>query len=538
MDEAVDLDAEDVGMGELVRSLSSAYADGCDEWCDAEESFDDLFIDRGDVDCDLFERVGSHADDADEGGPYGAAVPLSVYTPATDPGAACFDEEAEMLSAMYPDCRWNDRHDCFSVQVVSEETLEFGCIRRGKKSRGVVLNILRLSGYPQRAPEVCIEPWHDLLTFDEVHRLYSGIKELSQTMIGTPLLSSIVSHATCFCDAMLRMTMQCDATEETTSVLKEMGVRVRGLAENLSPSIFVGGMGDILSKLPRGLDVINVENVLRPDLALRFERMQRYFFKKYVEKHESKDSTKKMRLQKHILKLADTRTAFHGTRMTNVGKIVRSGLLVPSAQTGIKVATGSRYGQGIYSSPDPELALSYAGCGYEDMNSVKLMVVAVLMGKERVIADGEEPWGGGCTDGYDSHMSEDGRQYVVFHEAQILPCYVLHLMFRSNGERTETTNTHRIERGSHQSATKEQKILTQMARKNLPFGFGPRGSNFVVEEIAPVSDDEEEWGEFQELRGGGHVGHEEFQHETLLPPPPPPAAPKPKLHTTLKNPNR
>ena len=49
----------------------------------------------------------------------------------------------------------------------------------------------------------------------------------------------------------------------------------------------------------------------------------------------------------------------------------------------------------------------------------------------------------------------------------------------------------------------KQKIMTQMAKKHFPLGYGPAiGDRFVVEEIGQVDDDEEEWGEYQLERHG------------------------------------
>lgn len=48
----------------------------------------------------------------------------------------------------------------------------------------------------------------------------------------------------------------------------------------------------------------------------------------------------------------------------------------------------------------------------------------------------------------------------------------------------------------------KKEALKAAASKWFPYGYGPAtGSNFVVEDIGEVSDDEEEYGEFQVLRG-------------------------------------
>jgi hypothetical protein len=48
----------------------------------------------------------------------------------------------------------------------------------------------------------------------------------------------------------------------------------------------------------------------------------------------------------------------------------------------------------------------------------------------------------------------------------------------------------------------KKEALKAAASKWFPYGYGPAtGTNFVVEEIGDVSDDEDDYGEFQELRG-------------------------------------
>jgi len=90
-------------------------------------------------------------------------------------------------------------------------------------------------------------------------------------------------------------------------------------------------------------------------------------------------------------------------------------------------------------------------------------------------------------EGYDSHVSPNQMEYVIFNSAQILPLYVLHL---GNGQAQHELPT---------TLSVPQPVdLTAYARKHLPNGFGTaKGGRFLVEEIAPVDDDEELWGEYQ-----------------------------------------
>lgn len=88
--------------------------------------------------------------------------------------------------------------------------------------------------------------------------------------------------------------------------------------------------------------------------------------------------------------------AFHGTKKEAVASISKSGLVLPGAGNNVRVQHGSRFGQGIYSSPDPNFAALYCAfffcppsvflsshflCAARDG---KLIVCAVLLGKAKV----------------------------------------------------------------------------------------------------------------------------------------------------------
>lgn len=51
---------------------------------------------------------------------------------------------------------------------------------------------------------------------------------------------------------------------------------------------------------------------------------------------------------------------------------------------------------------------------------------------------------------------------------------------------------------NHVIIKQKRLIMRNEAKKNLPFGFGPAGEHFVVEEIADIDDDEEISGDFQQ----------------------------------------
>jgi hypothetical protein len=103
-------------------------------------------------------------------------------------------------------------------------------------------------------------------------------------------------------------------------------------------------------------------------------------------------------------------------------------------------------------------------------------------------------------------------EYVTFHPAQLLPLFVLHITNATGSDADYLSPfvrspglTGDLLRGEVSSEGQRRILLTAHARKRLPSGFGPKGTHFVVEDMAPVDEDEELWGEFQTE----HVG--EFQ---------------------------
>ena len=443
------------------------------------------------------------------------------------------------------------------VQVLSPTDVEEAFTKRHRRSRGLCVSFLKPVRYPTAPLEPFIEPWHNIFTFAEVQAIYNAMLAVTAESEGgsTPALFNMVQTATSLASAVIldggALLVDAGKRKSWGEEMRAAGFTVRLSHESVTPSTYVGSIAKWMCRLPRGYDVMLVENVVREDLAKRFEAQQQRFFKTYVAPKlaqraaavnantagTSDNNNAIASLLKNdpaLAALADSRCVFHGTAMCSIGSIVSSGLVMPGTHTGggtkVGVRSGSRYGQGIYCTPDPSFALNYAQNGRTNEFSVKLMVCAVLPGKSFMILDGDEPWGGGCEDGYDSHVSEDGSQIVVFSAAQILPCYVIHLMerrrrapdggvadlcadktaqirreieeMRNDLQRDEHNTANGQVGGRHHRkgadlvAAHKTKMLTAMARKNLPFGFGPAGSNFVVEEIADYSDDDEDDDEY------------------------------------------
>ena len=307
----------------------------------------------------------------------------------------------------------------------------------------------------------------------------------------------------------------------------------------------LGDIQKIVKNIPPWMRVLHVEEILRADLAKTFKAKKAEIYNNIS--HMSAGSLSrflppgvKYRRQEDALdKVLEPRVTFHGTKRKNVPLIVRHGFLKPGTSlprdgarkgghTGVhQVQQGSTYGRGIYSSPSPQFALDYSGWRCEptpadEYFGQKLIVCATLMGRSvKVDRSNNLREESRALEGYDSHIANRDLEYIVFEPAQILPVYVIHLDW---GEMNEM---HYIPPDPHQwtkrhSSRKDPEVAPTMAgasnmapgerkkakeailaraSKWFPYGFGPKTKgNFVVEDVAEVSDDEEDYGDYQAMR--------------------------------------
>ena len=160
-----------------------------------------------------------------------------------------------------------------------------------------------------------------------------------------------------------------------------------------------------------------------------------------------------------------------------------------------------------------------------DVPGMRLLVCATVMGRPMERQINERPRQGYTpgllSDQAHSHVSPNQLEYIVFDDAQIIPVYVLHLdygaeqtraefdriandpaQFFQHQRRAKTVNKWESESEIFPGDIQRRKeAIKAAASKWFPYGFGPaQGANFVIEEIAEVSDDEEIYGDFQRER--------------------------------------
>ena len=128
------------------------------------------------------------------------------------------------------------------------------------------------------------------------------------------------------------------------------------------------------------------------------------------------------------------------------------------------------------------------------------------------------------------HAANDLLEYVVFDNAQILPCYVIHLdlgrdaaqylaardadrdieaaRFRSRMRtKQQERNLDPQLSGGPRDIKRSKEAVKAHAKKYFPYGYGPvKGDKIQILEIGAVSEDEEDCGEYQTDRFDGLQG--------------------------------
>ncbi|KAK3674982.1 hypothetical protein LTR78_005326 [Recurvomyces mirabilis] len=276
------------------------------------------------------------------------------------------------------------------------------------------------------------------------------------------------------------------------------------------------------------LRILHVEPVFRDDLVMKFLRQKANMKEKLMQ-------TSFERLSQIILR--KPQVTFHGAPRYVVSSIVRYGFLIPGQKIGftgkiLDVERGSSFGVAIYSSPNA----SYASCygrssgeyttGFTSPSSIprfRLLVYATLMGRSiQVTREERRRQEGVANADADSHVSPNKMEYIVFDSAQIIPCYVLHvdygaeyaktgfewsLQWRKEDHKRRQQNQHDNSRGQGKGyempadVVARKQALESAASKWFPYGYGPAtGTRFEILEIGEVSDDEEEFGDYQAIR--------------------------------------
>ncbi|KAK0720108.1 hypothetical protein B0H67DRAFT_575065 [Lasiosphaeris hirsuta] len=330
----------------------------------------------------------------------------------------------------------------------------------------------------------------------------------------------------------------------------------------LDPSTIVDTAYNILGRTPEQIHaaipsswrVIHIESIMRSDVAQRFLHYQSTLRASLIDEQATTNelrrklpphSTLEGRVRATLARneiiddMVKPCVTFHGTALSNVASIIQHGFKMPGKLVdGNLVASprsGVAYNRGIYSSQAAFYALSYASGQRQltplgEVPSMRLFVCATVMGRTLrpdSVRGADAPAAaaavhGPLVAGYDAHF--DGKfEYIAHHEQAMLPCYVVHLDLGSEEAKRALTRARDnpgffgAQKGNSGNdpriptepalgpgdVRREKEAKKAAAMKWFPYGFGgATGTNFVVQEVGAISDDEEEYGDWQDERHG------------------------------------
>ncbi|KAF3307930.1 hypothetical protein TWF173_002090 [Orbilia oligospora] len=266
----------------------------------------------------------------------------------------------------------------------------------------------------------------------------------------------------------------------------------------------------ICETIPTNYRILHVENVLKPRLYSDFHTIQ------------SNIRSRLLTLPTSSLKKVTPISHHHRSKS--------SGDINPSTNTPLEIRCGNTYGRGVYTSPSPQFSLMYSGFDATptpatQFSGLKLIVCATIMGRPAKVTR-EDNWREQSKPypNADSHVANNEYEYIVFQPRQTIPVLVIHLdwgkehyeefvniptnpldwISQMAAKRKERKNKQRYEDDEENKSlfpadiVRRKQALMARALKWFPYGYGPAtGTRFVVEAVAEVSDDEEEYGEYQ-----------------------------------------
>ena len=321
-----------------------------------------------------------------------------------------------------------------------------------------------------------------ILTFSDTDSLYDKLLLSALDQRGGPMVYNLLqlAHESCEVTILSKKNKKLDQSlYEQASLFTPVPshkppennnteIEDKKKPEEFSPSSFISIHQLIKQCRDHGYKIGGIENILRSDLAKRFIATQR-------DINSLAKNYKRARNFSNTLEIV-----YHGTAVNNLPSIVTKGLLMPGTE-GVRVVNGSAFGVGIYVGTSPVVSLSYS-------NSSKLLVCALIPGLKSTVMSGTK-----------YQIYDGGTFYVVKNASQLLPCYVVNLIY--NQEQVNelatlsaaiktTTNTHSLDSTENNSEHDRQELLEARMRKFLPFGFGP-GERTVVLEAGDWDDDDD-----------------------------------------------
>jgi aprataxin and PNK-like factor len=140
----------------------------------------------------------------------------------------------------------------------------------------------------------------------------------------------------------------------------------------------------------------------------------------------------------HLGKNNKSLFVYHGSTSKALKAIAKQGFLEPKElahmSDSISTLDPGYFGHGIYQGFAADYAIHYAE---RYKNSDKILLSIVLPGRSYIVKKGGEKYGQDCEPGFDSHISPESKEIVLFQSAQILPLFIIRFKRIPNAKITE-----------------------------------------------------------------------------------------------------
>ncbi|KAI3383281.1 hypothetical protein SNEBB_009976 [Seison nebaliae] len=150
------------------------------------------------------------------------------------------------------------------------------------------------------------------------------------------------------------------------------------------------------------MQIEKVEYIVSPNLIENFQKTKLEFEKKYPENE----------------KYSSPILAFHGTDVGNIESICQNGFFTQKSKKFYHATDSGYWGGGVYFSEYPNYSMSYI------KGATKILLCQVLLGKSYLCQ--QQMNGKSLMSGFDSHMSPNKKELIIFKTSQILPQYIVY----------------------------------------------------------------------------------------------------------------
>jgi hypothetical protein len=159
----------------------------------------------------------------------------------------------------------------------------------GEGSCKLYLAVACTDRYPDSLPLIELQN-HGALPYQAEDELFDSLLCTAKSLLGFEMVYILVESATDFLTGYWEAKGQSQLQERLSAVSGNVEI-TEGMQQEIDttvswpehrPSQFVGSVIEVLGSLPKHIGVLNVENVLRQDLAEKFEGKRQFLKKKHL----------------------------------------------------------------------------------------------------------------------------------------------------------------------------------------------------------------------------------------------------------------